>query len=105
MVRKHLSSRRPCRPAIVVEAETAADTVERLQRSATVVTAGHSSRACIAATMSETAAAFAGGASGRLWYKIAGVPLPDGLMTATLLLEILSKSDRRLSEVLADQDR
>ncbi|MBN2293066.1 MAG: hypothetical protein JXM70_11610, partial [Pirellulales bacterium] len=41
---------------------------------------------------------------GRLAYANAGVPLPDALRTLTLLLEILSQSDRPLSSVL-DESR
>ena len=41
-----------------------------------------------------------GGPSGRFWHTDAGFPLPDALTTLSLLLAILSRSDRPLSEVL-----
>jgi len=37
---------------------------------------------------------------GRFWFAPAGPPLPDALMALSLLLELLSRSDRRFSEVL-----
>ena len=44
-------------------------------------------------------ALLAGGPSGRFWYAL-GHPSPDALRTLTLLLVLLSRSDRRLSDVL-----
>ena len=41
-----------------------------------------------------------GGTAGRFWHDRDGLPLPDALMTLTLLLVLLSQSDRRFSEVL-----
>ena len=41
-----------------------------------------------------------GGTAGRFWYDRDGLPLPDALMTLTLLLVLLSRSDRCFSEVL-----
>ena len=43
---------------------------------------------------------FGGGTAGRFWYDRDGLPLPDALTTLTLLLVLLSQSDRRFSEVL-----
>jgi phosphomannomutase len=58
------------------------------------------SRAAMYAAMRQHGAIFGGGASGRFWYAAGGLPLPDALMTISLLLVILSRSDRRFSEVL-----
>ena len=43
------------------------------------------------------------GPAARYWHSLAGVPLPDALMTVTWLLKILSRGDEPLSEVL-DRD-
>jgi phosphomannomutase len=50
--------------------------------------------------MQKYGALLGGGSDGRCWYAALGPPLPDALMTLTLLLGILSQSDRPLSEVL-----
>jgi phosphomannomutase len=51
------------------------------------------------AAMSARDAALGGGPSGRYWYG-ARPPLADGLRTLSLLLTILSQSDRPLSETV-----
>jgi phosphomannomutase/phosphoglucomutase len=56
-------------------------------------------RAGMAQTMREHRAIFGGGPSGRLWYPC-GPAVPDALRTLTHLLVLLSRSDRRMSEVL-----
>lgn len=45
--------------------------------------------------------AWGGGPSGRLWLT-QPAPAPDALWTLTLLLQVLSRSDRPLSQVVAD---
>jgi len=53
--------------------------------------------------MRQHGAILGGGPSGRFWYAghaAAGLPLPDALMTLTLLLELLSRTDDPLSVVL-----
>jgi len=57
-------------------------------------------RPAMAAAMREHGAIFGGGPSGRFWYSDAGPPLLDALRTVTLLLVLLSRSDRAFSEVL-----
>ena len=57
-------------------------------------------RADMAAAMWEHKAIFGGGLDGRFWYVIAGVVLPDALMTITQLLTLLSRSDEPFSAVL-----
>jgi phosphomannomutase len=58
------------------------------------------SRAAMYASKRENQAVFGAGSSGRFWYSAGGLPLPDALMSISLLLVILSRSDRRFSEVL-----
>jgi phosphomannomutase len=52
--------------------------------------------------MRQHGAILGGGPSGRFWHTgyAAGLPLPDALMTVTLLLELLSRTDDPLSAVL-----
>ena len=60
-------------------------------------------RSAMAAAMRQHGAILGGGPSGRFWYAghaAAGLPLPDALMTLTLLLELLSRTDDPLSVVL-----
>lgn len=60
-------------------------------------------RADMAVAMRTKGALLGGGPSGRFWFPVAGVPLPDGLMVVTRLLVLLSRSDAPLSAVL-DRD-
>ena len=50
--------------------------------------------------MRSSGAVVGGGPSGRFWYA-SSPPAPDALLTLSLLLAILSQSDRGISEVLA----
>jgi phosphomannomutase len=59
------------------------------------------SRGAIAAAMRQPGGLLGGTADGRFWYALEGPPQPDALLTLTLLLGILSQSDRPLSDVLA----
>jgi phosphomannomutase len=61
---------------------------------------GGDRRAEMASIMREQKAVFGGGPTGRFWHLLAGVPLPDALMTITQLLILLSRSDEPLSAVL-----
>lgn len=56
-------------------------------------------RAGMEETMRRQGAIFGGGPSGRFWYPC-GPAVPDALRTLTHLLVLMSRSDRRLSEVL-----
>jgi len=58
------------------------------------------SRAATFAAMRQEKVAFADSGDGRLWYSSGNLPLPDALMTISLLLVLLSRSDRPFSEVL-----
>ncbi len=65
-----------------------------------IVIGGGGRRADMARAMRTHHATFGGGPSGRFWHVIAGVALPDALMTITQLLILLSRSDEPLSAVL-----
>jgi phosphomannomutase len=52
------------------------------------------------AAMKAENAILGGGPSGRFWHAVAGVPLPDALMTVTRLLVLLSRGDEPFSAVL-----
>ncbi len=95
LVARHL------RPAVVVlEDATGASHVEAFRTAGCRVELSGPRRAEMAAAMRQHGATLGGGPTGRFWYAATGPPLPDALMTLTLLLVILSRSDRRLSEVL-----
>ena len=57
-------------------------------------------RADMAAAMRAGNAILGGGTSGRFWHSIAGIHLPDALMTVTQLLALLSRGDEPFSAVL-----
>jgi phosphomannomutase len=85
--------------SVIVEQATCAATVERIAAAGGRVTRSGASRAEMHAAMSARDAALGGGPSGRYWYG-ARPPLADGLRTLSLLLTILSQSDRPLSETV-----
>jgi phosphomannomutase len=91
-------------PATIVLEESTTQFVHRRieQFGGRVVVAG-GRRAETAAAMRECKAVFGGGPAGRFWHLIAGMPLPDGLMTITQLLILLSRSDEPFSAVLDRQ--
>jgi phosphomannomutase len=86
--------------SIVLEESTPSDIVQRIEQLGTPVVLSGVRRAEMAAAMTAHSAALGGGPSGRFWYREAGVPLPDALMTVTRLLVLLSRSDEPLSAVL-----
>ncbi|HUY92627.1 MAG TPA: hypothetical protein VMV10_28060 [Pirellulales bacterium] len=85
---------------IVLEQGTSRATVERLTAAGARVVVSEPSRAAMDAAMRESRAIFGGGASGRFWHG-GRRPMADGLKTLSLVLTILSQSDRPLSAVLA----
>jgi phosphomannomutase/phosphoglucomutase len=84
---------------IVVEAETSSATIEQLSSAGAKVVRSESSRAAMDAAMREHQAIFGGGASGRFWFG-SQPPMPDGLKSLSLVLTILSQSDRPFSSVV-----
>jgi phosphomannomutase len=84
---------------VVVEPETSPQTVATLAAwGARTIVAGPR-RAAIHEAMRQTAAVLGGGPSGRFWFAVAPAA-PDALRALTQLLVLLSRSDRRFSEVL-----
>lgn len=84
---------------IVVEQETDSATIERLSAAGAQVVLSESSRAAMDAAMREHQAILGGGASGRVWHGNRP-PMPDGLKTLSLVLTLLSQSDRPFSSVV-----
>ncbi|MEN6558449.1 MAG: hypothetical protein ABFC54_09755 [Thermoguttaceae bacterium] len=86
--------------AVVVEASAPSAMIRALERLGVRVTVAESARAAMSAAMFEHSALLGGGPSGRFWHSLAGVPLPDALMTLTRLLVALSRGDEPFSVVL-----
>lgn len=102
LVARHLWAEKPP-GTIVLEEDTPPAVVASLRGPDCRVEVSDPHRAEMAATMRRHAAPFGGGPSGRFWYGDLGPPVPDALVTLTLLMVILSQSDRRLCEVLDRQ--
>ncbi|MEE8450378.1 MAG: hypothetical protein V3R99_00635 [Thermoguttaceae bacterium] len=92
-------------PGAILVLEDGADgpCVEALRALGLHTVHGGPTRADMQRTIRRHDALLGGGRSGRFWHTHTGIPLPDGLTTLSLLLVILSQSDRRLSEVLDRQ--
>jgi len=95
-------ARSPAERLLVVEEATSAPTVRRLRREGYRVVACPALRAEMYDACRQSRAALAGGPSGRFWHLLDDRPLPDALMSLTLILARLSRSDHPLSHVLAD---
>ncbi len=85
---------------VVLEEGTSPAVAQAIGGTGATVVLADSRRSEMATTMCRHGARFGGGPSGRFWYADGHPPLPDALMTLTLLLVLLSRSDRHLSEVL-----
>ena len=85
--------------AVVVEQAACAKTVERIASAGGRVVRSGASRASMHAAMVAHDAALGGGPSGRFWHG-ARPPMADGLRSLSLLLTILSQSDRPLSQAV-----
>jgi len=90
----------PTQRTVVLEEGTTAEVADTIRAASGRVVLSGARRAEMAAAMRAPGGLLGGGPSGRLWYDSDGVPLPDALRTLTLLLVLLSQSDRPLSEVL-----
>lgn len=90
----------PPQGTVVLEEGTRAAVAQAIRTAGGRVVQSSPRRAEMAAAMREHRGLLGGGPSGRIWYDRSGLPLPDALMTLTLLLVLLSQSDRQLSEVL-----
>ena len=91
------------RPGATVVAENGTDPalISRIQAAGAKVHLSDASSEAMDDTIRNTGAGFAGGPSGRYWFH-SDYPSPDGLQTLATLLQILSQSDRPLSQVVAD---
>lgn len=89
-------------PAVVVaERETSAEGREAVARIASRLVLGDSRRQAMHDSMETDDALFGGGPSGRLWYRDGRRHYrADATLTLSHLLQLLSRSDRRMSEVL-----
>lgn len=94
---------------IVLEEETSPGVVRSLRSLGATIVHANRRRNAMAEAMGRSAALLGGGPCGRVWYPLPcegwcdpGEPcaVADALATLTLLLEVLSRSDRPLSGVL-----
>jgi phosphomannomutase len=84
---------------LVVERQAGGELEQALTRVGARVVRADATRQAVSQAMHADGAVFGGGASGRFWY--AGEPAaPDALLTLSLVLTILSQSDRPISEVV-----
>ncbi len=90
-------------PCVVVEEGASQRMRERLKSAGVRIATCGTRRADMAAAMSQHGACLGGGSAGRFWHRIAGLALPDALMTVTELFVLLSRSDEPFSIVL-DRD-
>jgi phosphomannomutase len=88
------------RRVVVVEEATSAWAVRRLSRQGHRVVACPALRAEIYDACRQSRATFGGGPSGRFWHALEEHPVADALVSLTLLLRCLSRSDRPLSQGL-----
>ncbi len=101
LLARHCLTTSDTRPATILLAESTPPAVgRRIEELGGRVAVCRGRRADMAAAMWEHKAIFGGGLDGRFWYVIAGVVLPDALMTITQLLTLLSRSDEPFSAVL-----
>jgi phosphomannomutase len=90
--------------AIILEDNASPTVAREIESLGGRVLSSRPARADMAAAMCQHGAIFGGGPSGRFWTPAGNIPLPDALKTLTLLLVLLSRDDRRLSEVLSNRD-
>jgi len=98
----HLLSRRLFRngsaDTVVLERGSPPELADALAADGLRVATADPGRSDMARAMRHTGAPLGGGPSGRFWHAAEGPPLPDALMTLTLLLKLLSQSDLPLSQ-------
>ncbi len=100
LVARHRLAEQP-EAGIVLEHETDPQVADAIRALGGGVVTSDARRARMHRAMRASEAPFGGGPSGRFWYRSAdGLHFADALMTLTLLLTILSQSDRPLSQVL-----
>jgi len=87
-------------PTIILENETSTQTAEALAQLGYRVVRADRRRAEMVRAVEHENALLGGGPGGRLWYRRSGHVAADALVTSSLLLVILSQSDRPFSQVL-----
>ncbi len=95
---RYVCSQAP-RAAIVIEPPVPLPLAQALGELGARAIPGGATREAMAATIQSSEALLGGGASGRFWFG-ARPAAPDSLMALSLLLALLSQSDRPFSEVL-----
>jgi len=106
LIARHLLADQPA-AVVIVEQDTSAPTIQKLEQFGVQVVVSDSRRAEMARTIRVHRASLGGGPSGRLWYGHAtnrppcpAPPSADALATLTHLLVLLSQTDQPLSERL-----
>ncbi len=99
LLTQHILCREPA-AKIVLEDATSGSFVEKIRKFGARPVMADTRRAEMYRAMKAAKAPIGGGPSGYVWHVLGGTPLPDALVTLTLLFVILSQSDRPLSEVL-----
>ncbi len=98
-----LLARHRCRDhggIVVLDSGVSRRVVDALRSQGIDVLGAVSGRAELERAVRGDGVVLGGDAGGRLWHCEIGPPLPDALVSLALLLEVLSVSDRPLSEVL-----
>ncbi len=85
--------------ALVLERDASSHLEAALAPATRQVVRSNASRQSMSAALESTGAVLGAGPSGRYWFS-GRPPAPDALLAVTLLLTILSQSDRSFSEVL-----
>ena len=86
--------------AVVVEEGASAALAESIASCGGAPVHAAAARSAMAAAMRDHRALIGGGPSGRYWYPAGPFAVPDALKTLSLLLVLLSRDDRPLSQVL-----
>ena len=86
---------------IVLESDSFPAIAKTIKSRGFIVKAGDTTRQSMHDQIAKFTPAWGGGPSGRLWLA-SHSPAPDSLLTLTRLLQLLSRSDRPLSQVVAE---
>jgi phosphomannomutase len=98
---RYLSDERPS-AIVVVNDSTNVETRERSSRYGTTVLTAADTREAIYCAMQAEGALLGRGSSGQYWFA-GEPPAPDALVAISLLLRVLSQSDRAVSDALANR--
>ena len=89
-----------CGSVVLLETESSERTIQALRSLGYEVATSSACRAEMHQAMHRHGAVLGGGPSGRLWHRRDNLIVADALVSLTLLLRLLSQSDRPVSEVL-----